>query len=855
MSFPPEAGRPVLVVGYVGVTLAAVARFQAAGSVIYVEEPDVIRKRAVRAHLDGVPFVNDLIAWEYLRPGAADEFFDAHPGLDPVAVIPAIEYATTFAARLSERYGLPGAGLRAAEIMRDKLTLREVTRAAGIVNPASAEVTGPDDVTAFLAGRTGPVVLKPANRQASVGTEVIHDPGDVAAVWERCGRQDEGIFVPDRPMDVRMLVEEYVAGDEYSVEMLVRDGVPLFTNVTGKQLCPGPRPVELAHVVPADLPPEVAALLGSHTTGVVAATGFGTGIVHCEWILTDGTPYLVECAGRLPGDGIVDLIAAAYRMDLLRSYYALMSGADVTAGLPRRAAGGAAVHFVTAAPGLVEQVSGVEDARAVDGVFLVQVTAGPGDRVPALRSSWDRAGIVMATGADGGEALRRARTAADLVRVDTRPATDRGTLLVIGSGLKVYREYLVRPIRRRAEEAGLDMVLVNNLRPTWQSEYFDEIVVADVFDTRTMRDAVDRIAARRRIVALMCWDEPLVLDAGLIAAELGVPGLSEAGVQGCRDKQRTRAELTAAGLHQPAFGLTHTVEEARATAARIGYPVVLKPRAMGASIGVVLAADESELDDGFRVALSASEVDPGPYRACVIVEQYARGPEISVDGAVHKGEYLPMFVARKQSGEEPYFEETGHLVDAADPLLADRDLMRVLALAHRALGVEDGITHTELRLTAQGPLIIEVNGRLGGDLIPFLGRTATGIEPGEVLFDVATGQRPHLTPTRRVVAGIRFGYPEQDCVLRSVTVPAAAPGLVTAAPMAEPGALLRLPPGGYLARHSFVVCEADDTATCLDRLAAAAALVQLTGDPVGPPDGQTPFAMPAGLLDVDSEEL
>jgi biotin carboxylase len=855
MNLQPGADRPVLVVGYVGVTLTAIARFQPAGSVIYLEEPDVIRKRDVRAHLAGVPFVAEVIAWEYLRPGAADEFFNAHPGLDPVAVIPAIEYATTFAARLSERYGLSGAGLGAAEIMRDKILLRQVTRAAGIANPASAEVGGPGDVSAFLAGRAGPVVLKPANRQASVGTEVIHDPDDVAAVWEHCLAQDEGVFVPDRPMTVRMLAEEYVAGDEYSVEMLVRDGVPLFVNVTGKRLYPGPRPVELAHIVPADIPEDLAALLGTRTTEVVAATGFGTGIVHCEWIVAGGTPYLVECAGRLPGDGIVDIIDAAYAMDLLRSYFALMSGTGPAAGLPQRAAGGAAVHFLTAAPGVVEQVHGVEEARAVDGVFLVQATVGPGDSSTEMRSSWDRAGIVMATGAGAAEALSRAETAAGLVRIDTRATADRGTLLVIGSGLKVYREYLIRPIRRRAEEAGLDMVLLNNLRPTWQSEYFDEVVVANVFDTRAMRAAAHQIAGRRRIVALMCWDEPLVLDAGLIAAELGVPGLSEAGVQGCRDKQRTRAELTAAGLLQPAFGLTYTLDEARETAARIGYPVVLKPRGMGASIGVVLVADESEVDGGFRVALSASEVDPGPYRACVIVERYASGPEISVDGAVHKGEYLPMFVARKQSGEEPYFEEVGHVVDAADPLLADRDLMHLLARAHQALGVEDGITHTELRLTPDGPLIIEVNGRLGGDLIPFLGRTATGIEPGEVLFDVATGQRPQLTATRRATAGIRFGYPERDCVLRSVTLPAEAPGLVTAAPMAEPGAVLRLPPGGYLARHSFVVCEADDTPACLDRLGTAAALVELSGDPVGPPDEQAPFAMPAGLLDVDSEEL
>ncbi|MFE6840034.1 ATP-grasp domain-containing protein [Streptomyces sp. NPDC057705] len=429
--------------------------------------------------------------------------------------------------------------------------------------------------------------------------------------------------------------------------------------------------------------------------------------------------------------------------------------------------------------------------------------------------------------------------------------TGEGTLLVVGSGLKVYREYLIAPIRRRARAAGLDMVLLNNLRPTWQRDYFDEIIVANVFDSEAMGAAAREVAARRRITGLMCWDEPLVLDAGLLAAEFGVPGLSVPGVRGCRDKERTRAELTAAGLYQPGFELTTTVEQARAAAERIGYPVVVKPRAMGASIGVVFAAGPAEVEAAFRIALSASEVDPGPYRASALVEGYAPGPEISVDGAVHKGEYLPMFVARKHSSDQPYFEEVGHLVDAADPLLADAELMGTLARAHQALGIEDGITHTELRLTPNGPLVIEVNGRLGGDLIPFLGRTATGIEPGEVLFDVATGRRPDTRPTRRAVAGIRFGCPERDCVLRSLTVPAEAPGLVTAAPMAEPGTILRLPPGGYLARHSFVVCEADDTPICLERLDAAQALVVLDAEPIGPPEPDAPFEMPAGLLDVD----
>ncbi|MBB5803269.1 biotin carboxylase [Saccharothrix ecbatanensis] len=429
-----------------------------------------------------------------------------------------------------------------------------------------------------------------------------------------------------------------------------------------------------------------------------------------------------------------------------------------------------------------------------------------------------------------------------------------GVLLVIGSGLRLYREYLVASIHRCARTAGLGMVLLNNLKPTWQHAYFDRIIHTDVFDPDEMLATAREVAREHRIVGLMCWDEPVVLAAGELAAELGVPGLGVDGVRGCRDKSRTRAVLTAEGLPQPGYALTANLEEARAAAGRIGYPLVLKPRAMGASIGVVFAADESEVDAAFGVAMGAATVDRSRYGGGTIVEGYVGGEEISIDAAVHKGEYLPMFVARKQTGDQPYFEETGHIVDADDPLLRDAELMDVLARAHRALGVEDGITHSEVRLTDRGPLIIEVNGRLGGDLIPFLGRTATGIDPGEVLFSVATGQRPTITPTRNAVAGIRFGYPDHDCLVHGVTVPAEAPGLVLASPMVDPETTLRLPPGGYLARHSFVVCEADDRETCATRLDAAADMVRIDADPVDPPAPGTAFEMPAGLLDVDEQE-
>ena len=222
-----------------------------------------------------------------------------------------------------------------------------------------------------------------------------------------------------------------------------------------------------------------------------------------------------------------------------------------------------------------------------------------------------------------------------------------------------------------------------------------------------------------------------------------MPAAERRGAEPVTEDALWRPVLTRAGLVQPAFELTASREQARAAAERIGYPVV-KPQALGASMGVVLATDRHELDAAFEVAAGAGRIGDAPFRGTAIVEEYAIGPEISVDAAVHMAEYLPMFVARKRTGMEPYFEEVGHVVDAADPLPQDEVLLQTPSRAHREVGIENGITDTEVRLTRRGPLIIEVNGRLGGDLIPALGSLATGIDPGHVLVDLAIGQRPDL---------------------------------------------------------------------------------------------------------------
>nr|WP_238352775.1 ATP-grasp domain-containing protein [Kribbella solani] len=403
--------------------------------------------------------------------------------------------------------------------------------------------------------------------------------------------------------------------------------------------------------------------------------------------------------------------------------------------------------------------------------------------------------------------------------------------MLFGSGFQPYRQYLLEAAAKRSH-----LWLIDDEPADWQLPYVVGSTVVPpltgaglVLDHDALFAAAEAVARSHRVVGTCTYDEPSVIIAALVADRLGVPGLTAAGAEGCRNKALTRQALTAAGLPQPRFAVAATAEAAATAAAGIGYPVVVKPRGMAASIGVAMVAGADGLADAYARADESSRSGPAAYQGGALIEEFADGPEISVDGAVVDGEYTPFCVAHKELGPPPYFEETGHVVDGNDPLLTDPALRELLRRTHAALGVRFGVTHTELRLGSRGPVVIEVNGRLGGDLIPYLGKLATGIEPGEILVGVAQGKQPGLAPDRRECVGIRFCYPPEDARVVEITVPApgAVPGLLEARAMAPAGATVRLPPRAHLGRHAYVICTAADPATCADRLTAAAGLVEL----------------------------
>ncbi|MET8983788.1 ATP-grasp domain-containing protein [Streptomyces sp. NPDC004539] len=338
------------------------------------------------------------------------------------------------------------------------------------------------------------------------------------------------------------------------------------------------------------------------------------------------------------------------------------------------------------------------------------------------------------------------------------PHADDTVLLVISMGNPAYSAYCLESAARRHR-----VVLVDSTAPTWELAHIVDHEVADPRDLAALRAAVARLTDRHTIAGVLTWDEYCLLPAAQIATDLGLPGQSSATAAACRNKSAARAIWATVGVPSAQSIRATSLVTASTAARRIGYPVVLKPAAHAAGIGVIKVEQAADLPVAFAY-VSEQAVGQGEEGSGVLVEEYLDGPEISVECVTAHGITTPVAVTRKTLGPEPLFQEVGHTVLAGDPLLAQVGPVAEAALD--ALGVNTGVSHVEIRLTSSGPRLIEVDARLGGGLIGRLVQLATGIDLPAVAVDIALGREPDLTATRREAAGVRFLSPSASGTVR-----------------------------------------------------------------------------------------
>ena len=293
------------------------------------------------------------------------------------------------AALVQDEWDLPGPGLRAATISRNKGLQRARFGASGVPQPEYLVVEEIAEARDWALARL-PVVVKPLSSAGSAGVEQITD----AASFDRLALRRAGR---------RLLVETMATGPEYSWEGLVRDGVIVFGNVTEKETLGPPGFVEVGHRAGHRFAPPRQVRVDALVDGVVAGLRMGSGIVHLEFRWTATGPVLIEVAVRTPGDYLMDVVSLTAGIDLYDAAVRLALGLPLDALVPATSGAGggwtaaayAASWMVVAEPGRIAAVEGIEEVRRHPGVVRARLRRQVGDVVAPLRSSEDRVGHVL----------------------------------------------------------------------------------------------------------------------------------------------------------------------------------------------------------------------------------------------------------------------------------------------------------------------------------------------------------------------------------------------------------------------------------------------------------------------------
>lgn len=227
---------------------------------------------------------------------------------------------------------------------------------------------------------------------------------------------------------------------------------------------------------------------------------------------------------------------------------------------------------------------------------------------------------------------------------------------------------------------------------------------------------------------IVTFSEAQLRTTAALAQELGLPQHSVDTAAALTDKSRQRALLNAAGVSVTRHEAVADTSELCAAAGRVGYPVVVKPVHGDSGRYTVRCADERELVAAidtvlpFRVGTGERswEVEellrPGRHPAGEWLGDYVSVETVSVAGTGNHFtvcDKLPLAAPFRERGTIIPSSLSGELRDEVVELAGD---------ALRALDVRVGITHTEIKLTPDGPRVIEVNGRLGGGIARLMSR-------------------------------------------------------------------------------------------------------------------------------------
>lgn len=307
------------------------------------------------------------------------------------------------------------------------------------------------------------------------------------------------------------------------------------------------------------------------------------------------------------------------------------------------------------------------------------------------------------------------------------------------------------PAIKKAKEKGLFVYVLDYDPKAVGIQYADKFLEISTID----KEAVYRASMEYKpdFITTSVSDMP-VRTVSWVCERLGKKtDISYEGAICATDKVSMRKRMKKCGVPIPLFYEIRSLDELLDVSEKLSNRFILKPADNSASRGVVLVNRDqcSNIEEVYEYCLKYSRSGE------VLAEEFMEGPEVSVEAFSIEGEPHIITITDKIVTKKPYFVELGHTQPSRLSLPVQADIQRVADMAIRAIGMKNGPTHTEIKVTEDGAKLVEIAARLGGDCITsHLVPLSTGVDMIECSINTLLGETVNVEQKAVQGAAIRF---------------------------------------------------------------------------------------------------
>lgn len=326
---------------------------------------------------------------------------------------PCSEVAMNVMGRINDELHLSGISKEMAIRATNKHLMREAFKQYGAPSPKSILTKDEEDAWQIFGEQFSTnAILKPSRNSGSRGIAKVEKNITKNAFVEFYRRALE------ESRDHQVLIEQFVEGPEFSVEVIVWNGEPHVLAVTDKKTTEAPYFVELGHNQPSIFPEDIQQRLKDGAVSGIKALGLSNCAAHCELKVQDGEAYLMEIGARMGGDFISTVLTRlSTGIDMVAETINVVLGMEPNLQ-PTEKKHGVCIRYFTPKPGRLLSISNTELLNDIH-VYDAEIYCKPGDIIPDVKSSLDRSGHVIVTDMDAPSAVNRADSIISNVKLIT----------------------------------------------------------------------------------------------------------------------------------------------------------------------------------------------------------------------------------------------------------------------------------------------------------------------------------------------------------------------------------------------------------------------------------------------------